>query len=44
MANAQLHVDFVPNKHGGMSLVLHGFRFVVSINIGLLNDFKTWGI
>ena len=30
MANVQVQVDFVRNKRGGQSLVLGGYRYVVS--------------
>ena len=45
MANARVHLDFVNNKSGGMSLVLDGHTFVAStsciwgkVTTGLTNE------
>ena len=40
MANVQVQVDFVRNKHGGQSLVLKGYRYMVQCKyINYLGDF-----
>lgn len=40
MANAQVQLEYVRNKHGGQSLVLGGYRFTVCMHISQMTNLE----